>query len=415
VVSEVPVLRTIFPMDPILGIIQIVLRASVTRKIVPPVLHYDTVDEVQRRMIHLVAERWGDPQRNPLHVQVFSVPGGPTSLVWIVHHSLTDAWSNALVRRRIEEIYYDPTSVGSISTPFTTVSNYLSGANKTSQQFWKTYMTGAEPLRLSVPPQARAMADTTYAEFRSMTTNNVSAVAQSLNLPPSTLFLFALAVALRITADCDDVSFGLLMSGRSLPISAIENIVGPCINTVLCRIEFHGPMITSAALLQFQRDFDQIHEHSSLGLIEIGSCASVNVSSISAVIGEYRNLPIADAASSSDPLVLDFDAAEIESNDRATAPLYVSGSPGTDGQLVVTGMTNGTLLAPYDTKYLIKNICNIVDWICATKARETLDDMDIVDPEQLRQIMRWSRSSGPVPSVPAPQCKFLIVVTVIRG
>ncbi|KAE8261367.1 hypothetical protein A4X09_0g7672, partial [Tilletia walkeri] len=296
-----------------------------------------------------------------------------------------------LINARLRNVYNailddKPLATTPHSYGFAEVGKYLESRNhEEDRSFWQNYLNGAERLQMLAGAHYTSQAKNRQQIEASYTgTVELHGIAKELNIAPSTIFLYSLAVALQLITDQEDVSFGLLLTGRTLPVSGIENIIGPCINTTLCRVLLKEDKTTRESLQEFQAHLDDINERGYLGLVDIANAAGVDAGAIANALAEYRNLP-ASVPDSDDKDA--FHSADVTGDDRVTAPLFISGGPSASGKLRVNITADAKVLPEPDAMWLAKHVSKVASWIAETGAKQKLSSMSIVDTEEFDLIM----------------------------
>ncbi|KAK0517805.1 hypothetical protein OC842_007994, partial [Tilletia horrida] len=361
--------------------------------LVPEVVPVESEDDLDAQADAIAqSNAWGHPQTCPLHIAILKGPSGAIRMVWTAHHALIDAWSMSITRSRVASAYAasGPAREASLPSPgFAQVARYLAARDHAADRaFWATYLSGAEPLQLL--SAARENKERQAIDATHLGSVNLSKLAKQVHTPPSTIFLFALAMGLRLLTDQEDISFGLLLSGRTLPIAGIESIIGPCINTTICRVALNDSHTVQTALMDFQANLDEVNERGYLGLNDLAGAAKVDSSSIVNALAEYRNLPSTDDSNNSAKALDIFHDSDLTGDDRANAPLMVSGGPDPAGGLRISASTNTSVMSKDDAQWLLRHICNILAWMERTGGQEPLQQLNILDDAQLDKIMEWS-------------------------
>jgi non-ribosomal peptide synthetase component F len=83
------------------------------------------------------------------------------------------------------------------------------------------------------------------------------AAAREMNVTIATMFHAAWALVLSIFSDSDSVVFGCVLSGRTLPLVGVEEVVGPLVNTLPMGIEIKR---TESAIMFIQKVFSKMVE-----------------------------------------------------------------------------------------------------------------------------------------------------------
>ncbi|KAK0518396.1 hypothetical protein OC834_007748, partial [Tilletia horrida] len=403
-VASRSIMRTRFALDPILGVVQVVADEQVSEELVPQVEYCQHASEVKERALAISKDdRWGRPQSSPLHVQIVSAKDEATSMVWFSHHALHDGWSFSVMEQEWRKLYDadldqdgDVQGVIGADVPFTNVARYLAGRdNEDDLKFWQTYLADAEPVRLASGSSSGLPApDADAQKTVSHTTKcDLSSVARACAVPPSTVFLFALATALGLFADSDDISFGLILSGRTLPVNDIARVIGPCINTAICRVRLQQDQSAAAALQQLQAELDEINERGYLGLPEIGRTSSTDSASISTVLAEFNNLT-GDANKSSNAATAPIAGADSASGSLMNTWLFVTAAPHAASGLEIVATVDERVLAPHDAASLIRHVASVLEHLADSAAALSCEHLSVLrTPEQERILAMCSQDS----------------------
>src|SRR5207244_3727055 len=85
----------------------------------------------------------------------------------------------------------------------------------------------------------------------------------------SNIFQLAWSLVLRAFTGSDDICFGYLTSGRDIPLSGIEDAIGPFINMLVCRTKFSSDLTLGQLLESTQEDYINNTKHQHVSLAEI--------------------------------------------------------------------------------------------------------------------------------------------------
>lgn len=161
-------------------------------------------------------------------------------------------------------------------------------------QFWKNYLREAEPTSFpSLKDSNREM----QRELRSIQFNSDSVnpqVVQDFCLDNSVtmanVFHTVWAITLSYYAGSEDVCFGYLTSGRDAPIEGIDNMVGPLINTLICRVKLHKHQTLKDVLENVQQDYVDSFEHRLVPLSLVQNAVELHGSSLFNSVLSYRRV-----------------------------------------------------------------------------------------------------------------------------
>jgi non-ribosomal peptide synthetase component F len=109
----------------------------------------------------------------------------------------------------------------------------------------------------------------------------------------SNVFHTAWALTLGCYVGSHDVTFGYLTSARdSEEVRGVENIVGPLINTLVCRVDFSdGSRCLLDVLQDVQRDYMEAIPHRHIALADVQHVLELSGASLFNTALSYRRLP----------------------------------------------------------------------------------------------------------------------------
>jgi len=99
--------------------------------------------------------------------------------------------------------------------------------------------------------------------------------ARDLRVSPQTYFQAATAFMLKRYSGSNDVVFGNVISGRTIPVTGVEDIIGPCIASLPYRINLEDTVLVKDLLHMTQHLNREALQHSALPLREITKAAGV--------------------------------------------------------------------------------------------------------------------------------------------
>lgn len=213
-----------------------------------------------------------DSMLRPLSVQVNMKFDKPRLLLQI-HHALYDGWSLDLLLGDLGSFLN-----GAVPTPrpqFSSVADYharfRSQISKESTAYWSDVLKGYYPA--SIPNfNGRIVGD---AGLQSMTRasaislSSLSDSAKEKQLNPQVLFQAAIAYMLGHYTGSSDVLLGSVTSGRTIPVTGIEDIVGPCIASLPLRLDLSAFQTVVEMLRSIHQSNRDMLQHCTLPLRDI--------------------------------------------------------------------------------------------------------------------------------------------------
>lgn len=163
-----------------------------------------------------------------------------SKITWIVHHSLIDGYSAALVLDKVlrlanglQVVPGPPFSEAAIE-----LSCYQESHRQEGNQFWESKRQQLALAHSSLLLPSVSEATTNHISTSAVTVDASSLVmqlrqtARDYGITPSAFFNAAWALTLAAYSECEDVVFGVVLGGRSLPLPNVVEVVGPLVNTL---------------------------------------------------------------------------------------------------------------------------------------------------------------------------------------
>ncbi|KAH0489697.1 hypothetical protein TgHK011_010115 [Trichoderma gracile] len=154
-------------------------------------------------------------------------------LSFICHHALYDGVAMENLWREVEALAH-----GQSLPPPVPYSCFLRSALSLpddTEKYWRDHFQGYEPFSLFAQPSRSQIVQRTHREEMDVSYNEVKACLRSLGVSLLSVCQAAWADALAVCSDTTDVSFGVVMSGRTLDVEGIDRLVAPCFNTIPVR------------------------------------------------------------------------------------------------------------------------------------------------------------------------------------
>ena len=292
VVNRHPALRTVFlenlsSDDGLYG--QIVLK-----NVKANVVHINCEDESEALdTLEKQQSNSYDNGRCPPHrFSIFQTSSGRVFCSLEISHTIMDGQSMSLLFRDIGEAYQSQ-----IREQGPLYSNYIaylrSQPHDLGLVFWKSYLDGAEvcsfPMLndgISVEKQLLSkrlnLGNLNFSDLRSFCGTN--------GLTLSNLFHTAWALTLSCYIGSRDISFGYLTSARDANIHGVEDMVGPLINTLVCRVKFSETQSLLEILQQVQKDCMSSLPHRYTSLAEVQHALQLSGTALFNTALSYRKL-----------------------------------------------------------------------------------------------------------------------------
>jgi hypothetical protein len=158
-------------------------------------------------------------------------------VIWNIHHALIDGFSAELILKKIRKaVAGEPIFPGPSFADLSKRLQVLRGERKAEgDDFWERRRSSLEKaastLQLSSPLDGgEGCAEHTFNTGH--TTGELNLIAEQCNVTQATIFHAAWSIVMSIFADSNEVVFGAVIAGHSLPLSGIEDTIGPFVNTL---------------------------------------------------------------------------------------------------------------------------------------------------------------------------------------
>lgn len=212
-----------------------------------------------------------------------------------ISHAIMDGHSMGLLFRNLREAY-----AGRLRQDGPLYKDYISYLREQPQnaslEYWKSYLHGSEVCSfpalndsLVTDKQLRSI----RLDLSSLSIVDLQTFCNRKNVTLSNIFHAAWAITLSLFVGSNDVTFGYLVSARdSQDIALIEEIVGPMINTLACRVRFTGGSQSLSNVLQsIQEDYMDAIPHRHTSLAEVQHVMELSGASLFNTALSYRRLP----------------------------------------------------------------------------------------------------------------------------
>ncbi|OAL51558.1 acetyl-CoA synthetase-like protein [Pyrenochaeta sp. DS3sAY3a] len=165
-----------------------------------------------------------------------------------------------------------------------------------SLEFWKSYLGGSEVCSFPVLNDGKSVEKELVSIRMDMTSLKLSDLQGFCNthgITLSNVFHTAWALTLSCYIGSDDVTFGYLTSARdSDEVHGVENMAGPIINTLVCRVKLNdGSRCLLDILQDVQRDYMEAMPHRHIALADVQHTLGLSGASLFNTALSYRRLP----------------------------------------------------------------------------------------------------------------------------
>ncbi|HGH0905471.1 TPA: condensation domain-containing protein, partial [Staphylococcus pseudintermedius] len=193
------------------------------------------------------------------------------------HHIIMDGWSSNIFINKIFNAYVGNEIKDNNKQVNASFKDYIEHLNITddtaSELFWENYLRNYNNT-VTIPYEKKTnndIKDTKCHEFYigEENTARLNDIAQKNNVTLSTVFSVIWGILLQKYNNVDDVVFGAITSGRTVPIENIDKIIGPFINTIPMRIKAEMDETFNTLVYKVQKELNKMKDHENHPLYKI--------------------------------------------------------------------------------------------------------------------------------------------------
>lgn len=201
-------------------------------------------------------------------------PAGSAYIRMDADHSLIDGSTMPILLHEIQKAYE-----GSLSRePGPCYRDFIAWLEKNPGDrhlgYWNQYLSGVDPCEF--PSLHEAPGHDLGRHQVVLPGNQIRDFCAEFGCTVATLLQLAWAIILRQYIDSEDVCFGYLASGRDVPVEGAEDMVGPLINMLVCRLVVEENVSMTRLLRQLQADSIASLAHQYVPLGKLHEQAGLN-------------------------------------------------------------------------------------------------------------------------------------------
>ncbi|KAJ9649489.1 hypothetical protein H2199_000264 [Coniosporium tulheliwenetii] len=215
----------------------------------------------------------------PLKIQVNCTNDRPRALLQL-HHALYDGWSIDLILKDLDSLVAGKSL--SEGPQFRPVAEFYASVKdaadwELAKGYWAKHLADFSPAAFpNLHGRLHEDDSLTSVTYKlAIPWGDVKSLANQLSINPQVFFQAAFAYLLSHYFGSSDVVHGTITSGRTIPVTGIEDIVGPCICTLPLRVDISRSRTVKDLLLSIQRLNRELLRHCILPLLDIKQACSV--------------------------------------------------------------------------------------------------------------------------------------------
>ena len=299
VVQRHPALRTVFLEN--VGAKNGLYNQVVLKRIDPNIVQLECKDEEDA--IKLIEQQRTESYANGLcpnhRFTICTTSNGRVFCSLEISHAIMDGHSMSLLVSELRTACEG--QLRGEATPYSDyISWYVKQPQEASLEFWKSYLGGSEVCSFPVLDDGKTLEKQLVSIRMDLTTIKLSDMQGFCNtngITLSNVFHTAWALTLSNYIGSNDVTFGYLTSARDAEeVRGVDEIVGPIINTLVCRVNMSDSSRCLLDVLQdVQRDYMEAIPHRHIALADVQHALALSGASLFNTALSYRRLPQEEA------------------------------------------------------------------------------------------------------------------------
>ena len=190
--------------------------------------------------------------------------------VLTLHHCIYDGWSMDMLWRNVNS-NFSGLKLAASPAPFNKFIKYILAADKEANDlYWRNQLSGASLSSFPTVPHGHQPLTTSFIK-----NSNASALPKakvSYDVTISTLVRAAWALVIAHHCAAEDVTLGVVTSGRTAPVNDIDRMVAPVITTVPVRIQLDREMSLADMVKRLHTQAAEMLPFEQTGLQNIKQC-----------------------------------------------------------------------------------------------------------------------------------------------
>jgi hypothetical protein len=207
----------------------------------------------------------------PWHLTLREQGDGGLTCDFRVLHALVDGVSVGLLQQQVAAAY-DGKRLPQLNTGLKDYIAYVQDLPRgAATRYWVDYLMGTEPCMVpNVSSDIKDRGTGVKYVFRSIPClMELRAFCERHGVTMFNLVQLAWGLVLKAYTGIEAPCFGYLVTGRNVPVTNVEQIIGPFINMVVCRIDLEGNRYIIETAQSVHSDFLQGLAYQHTALVEI--------------------------------------------------------------------------------------------------------------------------------------------------
>ncbi|MDD5753215.1 MAG: amino acid adenylation domain-containing protein [Methylococcales bacterium] len=386
------VLRTVFVHNKSATLLQMVLKYRDVDFVFVDLSALDSTQQAERIADFQVQDRakgFNLTKDRLSRVAVFKMQPNHHEMIWSVHHIILDAWCFGIIYNELMSCYQSLLHNQPLrlppAPPFSRYIQWLGTQNnEAARTFWENYLQNYT-VAVSLYAQQPHTDDYSYGRQKlclsQADSDNLKTAVRNAKVTLNTAIQAAWALVLGTHNNCDDVVFGMTVSGRPAEVVNVENTVGLFINTVPLRIRIDH----SQSLVEFWQTVQQqaliTEAHHYYSLSDIQSVSALKQNLLNHVL-VFENVP--QAAEDTEFQTNGFAIKQTDMFEHPHYPFMLSITP--DSEIELTLTYNQAIYSDVKIKRVAEQFCYLLEQM-ARQPNVKISELSILPESQRTQIL----------------------------
>ncbi|KAI8716682.1 hypothetical protein NCS52_00962400 [Fusarium sp. LHS14.1] len=311
----------------------------------------------------------------------FAIIASDSSLYLVLsqHHAVFDGWSMGLLKDEVQKLYHDQDTQLPPTLPYALFVRHSLDLynNSEAHLFWKTQLAD---IQVGSLPQVRPSGTFAANRKHPLTVDFTNKSPHTL----STLAEAAWGVLLGRYFDAEDVCFGIVRSGRTVPVPGIETLIGPTLATIPRRLRPVREQGVQSYLQQVQGETIRSMPWEQYGLSNIRK-----IDDDTSQACKFSSMLVVQP-----PIVEDTGALLIPEDHLAKGFIdsdcvIVDCRPTGDGKITVTIIYDDRLMSNNDAQWIAYHFSQTLEQLSSGQAT-TIEHLNLSGQQRLDREFDWN-------------------------
>lgn len=239
------------------------------------------------------------------HLAIHVLVPGECHLVLEINHAIVDGYSTAVLAKDLQAAYRG----SNMALPAPSYGEFVTFTDGQPQEdgveYWSNRLAGAEPCHF---PDLSSTGHHTNSEDNSeinhtdgttipvlgLNTAEIREFCKTQEITSAIIIQLAWAIVLRWYTGSLDPSFGILCSGRDLPIDGVDRIFGPLIGMLTCRVDLNDAASISEVLQGLQASYVESLPYQTVSLAAVHNALKLGSEALFNSVISYQKAGGAD-------------------------------------------------------------------------------------------------------------------------